>query len=43
MLVIKKQNHTRINVLLPEIKAMLADGKLQREVAEYYGFQANMW
>ena len=38
MLVIKKQNHTRINVLLPEIKAMLADGKLQREVAEYYGF-----
>ena len=39
MLVIKKQNHTRINVLLPEIKAMLADGKLQREVAEYYGFR----
>ena len=26
-------------MLLPEIKAMLAEGKIQREVAEYYGFQ----
>jgi len=26
-------------MLLPEIKAMLAEGKTQREVAEYYGFR----
>ena len=34
-----KQNYTQVQVLLPEIKAMLAEGKTQREVAEYYGFQ----
>lgn len=26
-------------MLLPEIKAMLAEGKTQREVAEHYGFK----
>ena len=35
----EKRNYTHIQVLLPEIKAMLAEGKTQREVAEYYGFQ----
>ena len=30
---------TYVQALLPEIKAMLAEGKTQREVAEYYGFQ----
>ena len=35
----KKRNYTHVQVLLPEIKAMLAEGKTQREVAEYYGFQ----
>ena len=35
----EKRNYTRVQVLLPEIKAMLAEGKTQREVVEYYGFQ----
>lgn len=34
-----KRKYTHIQVLLPEIKAMLAEGKTQREVAEYYGLQ----
>ena len=35
----KKRNYTHVQALLPEIKTMLAQGKTQREVAEYYGFQ----
>lgn len=35
----KKRNYTHVQALLPEIKAMLAEGKTQREVAEYYGFK----
>ena len=35
----RKRNYTHVEALLPEIKAMLAEGKTQREVAEYYGFQ----
>ena len=35
----EKRKYTRVQVLLPEIKAMLAEGKTQREVAESYGFQ----
>ena len=34
----KKRNYTHVQELLPEIKGMLAEGKTQREVAEYYGF-----
>ena len=34
-----KRNYTHIQELLPEIKAMLAEGKTQREVAEHYGFK----
>ena len=34
-----KRNYTHIQALLPEIKAMLAEGKTQREVAEHYGFK----
>ena len=34
----EKRNYTHVQVLLPEIKAMLAEGKTQREVAEYYVF-----
>ena len=34
-----KRNYTHVQALLPEIKAMLAEGKTQREVAEYYGFR----
>ena len=29
----KKRNYTHVQALLPEIKAMLAEGKTQREVA----------
>ena len=32
----KKRNYTHVQTLLPEIRAMLAEGKIQREVAEYY-------
>ena len=35
----KKRKYTHVQVLLPEIKAMVAEGKTQREVAEYYGFR----
>ena len=35
----EKRKYTHVQVLLPEIKAMLAEGKTQREVAESYGFQ----
>ncbi len=35
----KKRNYTHVQALLPEIRAMLAEGRTQREVAEYYGFQ----
>ncbi len=35
----KKINYTHVQVLLPEIKAMLDAGKTQREVAEYFGLQ----
>lgn len=35
----EKRNYTHVQALLPEIKTMLAEGKTQREVAEYYGFQ----
>ena len=31
----EKRNYTHIQALLPEIKAMLAEGKTQREAAEY--------
>ena len=33
----EKRNYTHIQALLPEIKAMPAEGKTQREVAEHYG------
>ena len=35
----EKGNYTHVQALLPEIKTRLAEGKTQREVAEYYGFQ----
>ena len=35
----KKRRYTHVQALLPEIRAMLAEGKTQREVAEYYGFR----
>ena len=35
----EKRNYTHVQALLPEINTMLAEGKTQREVAEYYGFR----
>ena len=35
----RKRNYTRVQALLPEIRAMLAEGKTQGEVAEHYGFK----
>ena len=32
-------NYTHVQMLLPEIEAMIAEGKTQREVAEYFGFK----
>ena len=34
-----KRNYTHVQKLLPEIEAMIAEGKTQREVAEYFGFK----
>jgi len=34
-----QREYTHVQILLPEIKQMLASGKTQREVAEYYGFK----
>ena len=34
-----KRNYTHVEELFPEIEAMLASGKMQREVAEYFGFR----
>ena len=34
-----KRNYTHVQELLPEIEAMLAAGKTQREVAEHFGFR----
>ena len=34
-----KRNYTHVQALLPEIKAMLAEGKTRQEVAEHYGFK----
>lgn len=35
----EKRNYTHVQKLLPEIEAMMAEGKTQREVAEYFGFK----
>ena len=34
-----KRNYTHVQMLLPEIEAMIAEGKTQREVAEQFGFK----
>jgi len=35
----EKRNYTHIQALLPEINAMRAEGKTQREIAEHFGFR----
>lgn len=32
-------NYTHVQMLLPEIEAMMAERKTQREVVEYFGFK----
>lgn len=34
-----KRNYRHVQALIPEIEGMLATGKTQREVAEYFGFK----
>ena len=34
-----KREYTHVRALLPSIKAMVEEGKTQREIAEYYGFK----
>ena len=34
-----KRGYTHIKEFVPAIKAMVAEGKTQREIAEYYGFK----
>ena len=34
-----KRNYTHVQNLLPEIEAMIAEGKTQREVAKHFGFK----
>ena len=34
-----KRNYTHVQMLLPEIETMIAEGKTQREVAEHFGFK----
>lgn len=33
-----KRRYTQVQALLPEIQAMVAAGKTQREIAEHFGF-----
>ena len=35
----KKRGYTHVKELLPAIQQMVAEGKTQREIAEYYGFR----
>lgn len=35
----KKRNYTHVQALLPEIEAMIAEGRTQREVAEHFGLK----
>ena len=34
-----KRNYTHVQAMRPEIKTMLAEGKIRQEVAEHYSFQ----
>ena len=35
----KKRNYTHIQALLPEIKAMLAEEKTHRDIADHFSFK----
>lgn len=35
-----ERQYTHMQILLPEIRAMIAEGKSQREIAEHFGFKS---
>ena len=35
----KKRGYTHVQELIPTMQRMVAEGKTQREIAEYYGFR----
>lgn len=35
-----KRSYTHVQVLLPEIRAMVSEGKTQREIAEHFGLSS---
>ena len=35
----KKRGYTHVQELIPTMQQMVAEGKTQREIAEYYGFR----
>lgn len=35
----KKRGYTHVQELIPKMQQMVAEGKTQREIAEYYGFR----
>ena len=35
----KKRGYTHVQELIPAMQQMVAEGKTQREIAEYYGFR----
>ena len=35
-----KRTYTQVQAMLPEIRELIAAGKTQREIAEYYGFSS---
>ena len=39
VLFMSKRGYTHVQELLPRIKAMVEEGKTQREIAEYFGFR----
>jgi transposase len=36
-MIMHKRSYTHVQVLLPEIRAMVSEGKTQREIAEHFG------
>jgi transposase len=36
-MIMHKRSYTHVQVLLPEIRAMVSEGKIQREIAEHFG------
>jgi transposase len=39
-MIMHKRSYTHVQVLLPEIRAMVSEGKTQREIAEHFGLSS---